>query len=181
MVKWTRTHQELVDFSRPYFESADINWVKKNIQNLQTVFRKEVNKVEESKRSGAGMDDLYHSPFWYYDLLLFTLEQEPVRQSSSIMAEKEPRAQEEEELAFSLEESAVNSDVLLLPAPFPLKYAMYSSLTCLAKALPCCGTAGSTTEGNGATSFGRNGSSTAAVPNVLCCVAFFCSKLCRAQ
>lgn len=39
-------------------------------------FRKEMKKVLESKRSGASQDEIYNPTLWYYDLLLFTKDQE---------------------------------------------------------------------------------------------------------
>lgn len=39
-LKRNQACQELVDFSQPYVEAADIAWVKKKIQYLQTVFKK---------------------------------------------------------------------------------------------------------------------------------------------
>nr|CAH7712464.1 unnamed protein product [Callosobruchus chinensis] len=38
-------------------------------------------KIEASKRSGAGTHDIYKAHLWYYDLLLFYEDSEPPRAS----------------------------------------------------------------------------------------------------
>lgn len=55
---------------------ANRDFVVKKIQSLRGSFRKEVKKVEDSKRSGASAEDIYVPLLWYYDLLLFTQDQE---------------------------------------------------------------------------------------------------------
>ncbi|CAH0549566.1 unnamed protein product [Brassicogethes aeneus] len=58
------------------------------LQNLRTAFRKELRRVEESKRSGAGYDDIYVPKLWYYDLLLFTCDD--VLPRASLESRKRP-------------------------------------------------------------------------------------------
>ncbi|CAJ0938723.1 unnamed protein product [Ranitomeya imitator] len=53
-------------------ETVDEHIVRKKIQALRTVYKKELNKVEKSLKSGAGTDDVYVPKLWYYDLLAFT-------------------------------------------------------------------------------------------------------------
>ena len=50
-------------------ESATRDTVTKKINNMRSSLRKEVKKVENSKKSGAGADDIYHPSLWYYDQL----------------------------------------------------------------------------------------------------------------
>ncbi|XP_073429971.1 uncharacterized protein [Dendrobates tinctorius] len=57
-------------------ESVDEVVIKKKIQALHTVYKKELNKVEKSTRSGAGTDEVYAPRLWYYNLLEFTRDQE---------------------------------------------------------------------------------------------------------
>lgn len=52
-------------------------------------FRKEMKKVLESKRSGASQDEIYNPTLWYYDLLLFTKDQELPTDSLSNLGENE--------------------------------------------------------------------------------------------
>ncbi|KAM4031382.1 uncharacterized protein ACNLHF_018848 [Anomaloglossus baeobatrachus] len=73
-------------------EAVDAKLVKKKIQGLRTVYKKEVNKVEQSKKSGAGTDQVYVSPLWYYNLLEFTRDQElPRRMESSYQLNQDPQ------------------------------------------------------------------------------------------
>ncbi|CAJ0929511.1 unnamed protein product [Ranitomeya imitator] len=50
-------------------ETVDENIVRKKIQALRTVHKKEMNKVKKSMKSRAGTDDVYVPKLWYYDLL----------------------------------------------------------------------------------------------------------------
>jgi hypothetical protein len=50
--------------------------VVKKINNLRSTFRKELKKVNDSKRSGTSADDLYVPSLWYYNELLFLVDQE---------------------------------------------------------------------------------------------------------
>lgn len=56
-----------------YYEANEA-FVKRKINNLRTAFRRELNKVQQSKRTGSSLDDICVSSVWYYDLLLFTAE-----------------------------------------------------------------------------------------------------------
>ncbi|KAM4051847.1 uncharacterized protein ACNLHF_026339 isoform 2-T2 [Anomaloglossus baeobatrachus] len=67
------------------YEPADESVVRKKIQALRTVFKKELNKVEDSQRSGSGTAEVYVPRLWYYDLLLFTRDQDIPRPSTSMM------------------------------------------------------------------------------------------------
>ncbi|XP_031337628.1 uncharacterized protein LOC116182990 [Photinus pyralis] len=53
-----------------------------------------MKKVLDSKRSGAGEDDVYVPTLWYYDLLLFTVDQEMPTQSISNTDEEEALTEE---------------------------------------------------------------------------------------
>ncbi|XP_073493849.1 uncharacterized protein [Phyllobates terribilis] len=57
-------------------EKVDEELVKRKIQSLRTVYKKELNRVEKSKKSGTGTDEVYVPTLWYYDLLAFTRDQE---------------------------------------------------------------------------------------------------------
>ncbi|CAJ0936774.1 unnamed protein product [Ranitomeya imitator] len=66
-------------------EKVDESVVRKKIQGLRTVYKKELNKVVKSKKSGAATDEVYVPSLWYYDLLGFTRDQELPRTMSSSM------------------------------------------------------------------------------------------------
>ncbi|KAL1516305.1 hypothetical protein ABEB36_000224 [Hypothenemus hampei] len=55
----------------------------KKINSLRTVYRKELSKVNNSIRSGAGDEDIYKPTLWYFDLLSFLNDQEIPRKSTS--------------------------------------------------------------------------------------------------
>ncbi|CAJ0927838.1 unnamed protein product [Ranitomeya imitator] len=57
----------------------------KKIQGLRTVYKKELNKVVKSKKSGAATDEVYVPSLWYFDLLGFTRDQELPRTMASSM------------------------------------------------------------------------------------------------
>ena len=79
-----RGYDALVAFCKLTYPEADKQFVKKKMQNLRGCFRKELKKVENSKRSGSGTDDIYIPQLWYFDLLLFTKNLEmPVQSSES--------------------------------------------------------------------------------------------------
>ncbi|CAJ0940110.1 unnamed protein product [Ranitomeya imitator] len=75
-------------------ETVDENIVRKNIQALRTVYKKEINKVEKSMKSGAGTDDVYVPELWYYDLLAFTRDQEIPRPCQTMTSLCAPSAEE---------------------------------------------------------------------------------------
>ncbi|XP_073411332.1 uncharacterized protein [Dendrobates tinctorius] len=66
-------------------EKVDETVVRKKIQSLRTVYKKELNKVEKSRKSGAGTDEVNVPTLWYYDLLGFTRDQELPRKTVSSM------------------------------------------------------------------------------------------------
>jgi len=53
--------------------------VVKKINSLRSCFRKEVKKVNDSKKSGAGADDTDTPSLWYFQELLFLTDQEVPR------------------------------------------------------------------------------------------------------
>ena len=79
----TREYDELLDCYKQYNPSAteDLVWCK--INNLQSVFHKELKKVMESKWSGASADDICTPQLWYFDSLLFTADQEQLQKGIS--------------------------------------------------------------------------------------------------
>ncbi|XP_073439431.1 uncharacterized protein [Dendrobates tinctorius] len=66
-------------------EKVDETLVRQKIQSLRTVYKKELNKVEKSRKSGAGTDEVYVPSLWYYDLLGFTCDEELPRKIVSSM------------------------------------------------------------------------------------------------
>jgi hypothetical protein len=80
--KRTRAWDLLVQFTREKISDADLCFVKKRVKSIRASFRKELRRVRDSKRSGSSADDVYKPTLWYFDLLLFTADQENPRKSS---------------------------------------------------------------------------------------------------
>ncbi|CAJ0960777.1 unnamed protein product [Ranitomeya imitator] len=75
-------------------ETVDEHIVRKKIQALRTVYKKELNKVEKSLKSGARTDDVYVPKLWYYDLLAFTRDQEIPRPCQTVTSICAPSPEE---------------------------------------------------------------------------------------
>ncbi|XP_030747080.1 uncharacterized protein LOC115875704 [Sitophilus oryzae] len=71
-----KAYEKLVEVCKTIYPEANKDYVIKKIQSFRGSFRKEVKRVAESMRSGTGVDDVYVPTLWYYDLLLFTSDQE---------------------------------------------------------------------------------------------------------
>lgn len=82
-------YDKLVEFCKNFNPDANRDYVVKKIQNFRGSFRKEMKKMEDSKRSGAGADEIYAPTLWYFDLLLFTIDQELPTPSISNITEEE--------------------------------------------------------------------------------------------
>ncbi|KAG5871361.1 hypothetical protein JTB14_019758 [Gonioctena quinquepunctata] len=82
-------HRELIELCKQVIINPDENFVCKKIQSIRSCFRKELKKVEQSKRSGASEDDVYTPALWYFDLLLFTRDSETCSSSISNLDDQE--------------------------------------------------------------------------------------------
>ena len=81
--------------------------VKKKINSFRTNFRKEFKKVLDSEKSGAGSEEIYEPTLWYYDDLLFLIDQKkPSESRSSIQS-----AQNSDTLPESVEDILDNQEV----------------------------------------------------------------------
>ncbi|GBP69957.1 hypothetical protein EVAR_85725_1 [Eumeta japonica] len=69
------------------FPEANKDFVAKKIQSLRGSFRTELKKGSRSQRSGSGADENYVPSLWYYNLLLFTKDQELPTDSVSSIAD----------------------------------------------------------------------------------------------
>lgn len=85
----------MVQLCREIDPEANKDSVMKKIQNYRGCFRKELKKIEKSKRSGNSADNVYTPNLWYYNYLLFTLDQEiPTTSTSNI--DSNPNCDDEE-------------------------------------------------------------------------------------
>lgn len=62
---------------------ANRDSVVKKINSLRTTYRKELKRVLESERSGAGVEDIYVPNLWYYESMNFIRDQEIPRNTKS--------------------------------------------------------------------------------------------------
>lgn len=81
--KKNKAYEDMVLKLKEADESATRDSVKKKIDSLRGCFRKEFKKVNASKKSGAGTDELYVPHLWYYEHLLFLTDHEMPRESVS--------------------------------------------------------------------------------------------------
>ncbi|XP_075070944.1 uncharacterized protein LOC142159944 [Mixophyes fleayi] len=113
--KRSKAYEKLVGLCKSVCPTANIQFVKHKIANLRTVFKKEFNKVQVSKKSAASVHDIYVPRLWYYDLLKFTIGQDIPRKSASSSSQETQEARPEEEpsdeIIETLEESTNLSQV----------------------------------------------------------------------
>lgn len=82
-VKREQAYQELVDYVKVLDPEADKDFVIKKINNLRNAYRKQLRKVEGSKLSGSGQDEVHEPKLWYFTAMEFLRDQEITRTSQS--------------------------------------------------------------------------------------------------
>ncbi|XP_076061488.1 uncharacterized protein LOC143037246 [Oratosquilla oratoria] len=82
-------YEVLAEKLRERYEEATVDDVRKRINNMRSVFRKEMKKVNASMKSSARHEDVYVPQLWYYNLLLFLKDQE-IAKSSVPSLDEEP-------------------------------------------------------------------------------------------
>ncbi|XP_066443214.1 uncharacterized protein [Eleutherodactylus coqui] len=101
--KRLKAYESMVNLCRSVCPSANIQFVKHKIANLRTVFKKEFNKVQVSKKTATSADDVYVPRLWYFDLLKFTIGQDVPKEGSSNSGESQECRQEDEPVDESME------------------------------------------------------------------------------
>ncbi|XP_045761834.1 uncharacterized protein LOC123865057 [Maniola jurtina] len=81
--------------------SADKDAVVKKINNIRSTYKKERKKIADSKKSGAGTQEVYKPKLWYYSMLLFLDDQVEPRHSCSNMDDESTDNEEIESEAQS--------------------------------------------------------------------------------
>ncbi|XP_073450203.1 uncharacterized protein [Aquarana catesbeiana] len=79
--KRDEAYKQLAELCTAVYAKADEKYVKGKIANLRTVFKKELHKIEASKKAGAGADDVYVPRLWYFESLRFLDDQDVPRNS----------------------------------------------------------------------------------------------------
>jgi len=81
---------KLFEIYKTIESSATMVSLKNKISNIRTCYRRELKKVVDSERSGAGADEIYVPSLWYFDLLSFLTDNEiPVAGVSSLDVDDE--------------------------------------------------------------------------------------------
>lgn len=88
------SYDVLVEKVKEINSSADEKYVKAKIESLRASFRRELKKVLASKKTGSSQDDVYEPNLWYFDLLLFTADQESVRKGVSSLRKRNRDSEE---------------------------------------------------------------------------------------
>jgi len=78
----------LVQLTREKIPEADLCFVEKKVDSIRASVRKELRRVRDSKRSCLSADDAYKPTLWYFDLLLFTADQDIPRKSKNNLEEE---------------------------------------------------------------------------------------------
>lgn len=86
-IKKNEAYAVLVGKYREIDHTATRDSVVKRIASLRAAFRKEFRKLENSKKSGAGTEDIYKPTLWYFDNLMFLKDQDIPRTGTSTMDE----------------------------------------------------------------------------------------------
>ncbi|PIO23059.1 hypothetical protein AB205_0216420 [Aquarana catesbeiana] len=77
--------EKLLRFVKTQISNADIEFVDKKIGSLRSTYRKELNKVQASMKSGAAVKDVYVPSLWYYNRMQFLEDQIEARESLSTL------------------------------------------------------------------------------------------------
>ncbi|XP_077111406.1 uncharacterized protein LOC143767187 isoform X1 [Ranitomeya variabilis] len=101
--KRLKAYESMVNLCRSVCPSANIQFVKHKIANLRTVFKKEFNKVQVSRKTATSADDVYVPRLWYFDLLKFTIGQDAPIEGSSNSGESQECRQEDEPVEETME------------------------------------------------------------------------------
>lgn len=80
-----KAYEHLLNKMREVEADATIQMVKNKIDSMRGCFRKELKKIKDSQRSGAGGEDVYIPHLWYFKNLIFLKDQETPREGISSM------------------------------------------------------------------------------------------------
>ncbi|PIO39670.1 hypothetical protein AB205_0136890, partial [Aquarana catesbeiana] len=82
--------EKLLQFVKTQVPNADIEFVGKKIGSLRSTYRKELNRVQASMRSGAAAEEVYAPSLWYYNRMQFLEDQMKVKESLSTLPSSLP-------------------------------------------------------------------------------------------
>ncbi|PIO36670.1 hypothetical protein AB205_0003550, partial [Aquarana catesbeiana] len=82
--------EKLLQFVKTQVPDADIDFVERKIGSFRSTYRKELNKIQASMKSGAAAEDVYVPSMWYYTRMRFMEDQMEVRESLSTLPSSLP-------------------------------------------------------------------------------------------
>lgn len=95
--KKNEQYEQLLRKYKEYYPDADKSQLVKKFNSLRTNFRKELNRIRNSEKSGAGIDDIVEPTLWYFDEMKFLVGQdEPSTSQSTIRFEDEDKEAEDD-------------------------------------------------------------------------------------
>ncbi|XP_073963024.1 uncharacterized protein [Choristoneura fumiferana] len=100
-----QAYNNLLEIIRKVERDATIENVKKKINSLRAGFRKEHKKVQDSKKTGSGTDQVYVPKLWYYSQLEFLKDQGQGEQSTDNIDSSEQETANDNENTFDAEHS----------------------------------------------------------------------------
>lgn len=80
--------EKLLQLYKERYQDATTEDVKNKFNSLRTNFRKELKRLKDSKKSGAGVDELYTPTCWYFDDMYFIVDQETPSDSINTMEDE---------------------------------------------------------------------------------------------
>lgn len=114
-VRKSEQYEVLIEKYREKYPDADKQDVVKKINSLRTNFRKELKRLRDAEKSGAGAEDVEPS-LWYFEEMRFLQSQETPTDSISTMDMVE--GNEDSGNAIETCEVAVSSLMLLIITTF---------------------------------------------------------------
>ncbi|KAK5648116.1 hypothetical protein RI129_003008 [Pyrocoelia pectoralis] len=82
-IKKNEQYNNLLRKYREYYPDADKAQLVKKFNSLRTNFRKELKRIKDSEKSGAGTDDIIEPTLWYFEEMKFLVGQEEPSTSQS--------------------------------------------------------------------------------------------------
>nr|XP_049704725.1 uncharacterized protein LOC126056271 [Helicoverpa armigera] len=110
----------LLEIIRKVERDATIENVKKKINSLRAGFRKEHKKVQDSKKTGSGTDQVYVPKLWYYSQLEFLKDQgQGEKSTDNIDSCSEQETANDNENTFDAEHSENDTQSTICDVPSP--------------------------------------------------------------
>ncbi|XP_053946426.1 uncharacterized protein LOC128863026 [Anastrepha ludens] len=88
-IKKNAAYETLLEKYKEIDPKATVESLKYKINSIRSCYRRELKKLKQSEKSGAGVDDVYVSSLWYFDDLSFLEEQETQRTGLSSIENEE--------------------------------------------------------------------------------------------